>query len=60
MKHKNAVSLVGLQPVPFKEMSNIRTLYDQEEDKRWVAVSCFLYGVIVGKRCERTRRRAKA
>lgn len=53
----NAIAYANLAHVPWAHMEKLIELAKDNKDPRWVAVDAFSYGVMMGKRMERSRRK---
>lgn len=61
MSKDELLNLIGKQVMRHNspEMECFLTLAQSDPDATWAALRCYSYGVIVGKRQERARRRQK-
>ena len=54
-----AITYADLSRVPWSHVEELNALAKERKDPFWVAVGAFTYGVIMGKRMERARRKRK-
>ncbi|WP_157092470.1 hypothetical protein [Selenomonas sp. oral taxon 126] len=52
-----AITYSNLAPVPSAHMEELSALAKDRKEPLWVAVGAFAYGVMIGKRMERARRK---